>query len=66
MVSSMYLIFSTTGSYVVNGASGSDEDTGRFSGSYGGATSGSARYELDLSAIGISTGEDVDGVSFQP
>jgi len=60
------LLFSTVGSYSASGGAGADEDIGRFSGTFGSSTSGSAALELDLSSIGISTGEDVDGMHFQP
>ena len=60
------MLFSTVGSYSASGGSGADEDISRFSGTFGGATSGAAALELDLSALGIDTGEDVDGMHFQP
>ncbi len=60
------LIFSTTGSYSAAGGSGSDEDVSRFSGTFGSATSGTAARVLDLSALGISTAEDVDGLHYSP
>jgi len=56
------LLFSTVGSYSASGGSGADEDISRFTGSFGSATSGSINLELDLSALGISTREDVDGL----
>ncbi len=60
------LLFSTLGTYAAAGGSGADEDVSRFVGSFGTATSGSASLLLDLSALGISTAEDVDGLSYQP
>ena len=60
------LLFSTTGSFSVNGASGADEDVGRFVGSFGTSTSGSSSIELDLTALGIDSSEDVDGVGYTP
>ena len=60
------LLFSTVGTYSGAGGTGSDEDVSRFSGTFGSTTSGSAQLELDLSAIGISTGEDVDGLALRP
>ncbi len=59
------MLYSTVGDYSAAGASGADEDVGRFQGTFGSATSGSASMELDLSALGISTGEDVDGLAFK-
>ena len=59
------LLFSCTGSWSASGSSGADEDVGRFAGSFGTATSGTSTLELDLSALGISTAEDVDGLSFR-
>jgi hypothetical protein len=38
---------------------------GGFSGSFGGSTTDTAALALDLSALGISTGEDLDGLCFQ-
>ena len=58
------LLFSTVGSWSASGGAGADEDVGRFTGTFGAATSGSASLELDLSALGISTSEDIDGLSF--
>jgi PKD repeat protein/endonuclease I len=60
------LLFTTAGTWSASGGSGSDEDIGRFVGSYGSSTSGSATLELDLSALGIDTSEDVDAVCFVP
>jgi len=56
------LLFSTVGSYSASGGAGADEDISRFTGSFGSTTSGSISLELDLSALGISTREDVDGL----
>ena len=58
-------LFSTTGSYSAAGGSGADEDISRFEGNYGTSTSGSISLELDLSGLGISTGEDMDGLSLR-
>ncbi len=63
--SALDLLFSTVGSWSASGGSGADEDVGRFSGTYGTSTSGSASLELDLSALGISTNEDIDGLHFR-
>lgn len=60
------LLFTTAGTWSASGGSGSDEDIGRFVGSFGSSTSGSASLELDLSALGIDTSEDVDAVCFVP
>ena len=60
------LLFSTVGTWSAAGGSGDDEDVGRFSGSFGGTTSGSAALELDLSALGIDVSEDLDGLCFVP
>jgi PKD repeat protein len=59
------LLFSTVGTYSAAGGSGDDEDLSRFVGSFGTTTSGSASLILDLSSLGIATGEDVDGVTFR-
>jgi PKD repeat protein len=59
------LLFSTIGTYSASGGSGQDEDISRFSGTFGASTSGSASLELDLSALGISANEDVDGLCFR-
>lgn len=60
------MLFSTTGSWSSSGASGQDEDVGRFAGSFGSSTSGNASLDLDLTALGIESGEDVDGLTFIP
>ncbi len=59
------LLFSTIGSITASGLSFVDEDVNRFTGTYGSATSGTFSAAFDLSALGISTGEDVDGVSIR-
>lgn len=59
------LLFSCVGTWSAAGGGGADEDVGRFSGTFGAATSGSASLQLDLSALGISTAEDVDGLSYR-
>ena len=58
------MLFSTVGNWSASGGSGTDEDVGRFSGTFGASTSGSASLELDLSALGIDVSEDVDGLCF--
>lgn len=60
------LLISTIGSAGANGIGGvRDEDIIRFSGSYGGATSGSFSMYFDGSDVGLSNsgGEDVDAFS---
>ncbi|MEC9477377.1 MAG: hypothetical protein VX764_10095, partial [Planctomycetota bacterium] len=59
------LLLSTQGTYSASGASGDDEDISRFTGTFGSATSGSVQLILDLSALGISTSEDIDGLSIR-
>ena len=59
------LLFSTIGTWSASGSGGDDEDVGRFSGTYGSTTSGTATLELDLSSLGIATNEDVDGLCFK-
>jgi PKD repeat protein len=59
------LLFSTQGNFSASGASGADEDAGRFSGNFGTATSGSVVLELDLSTLGIDTSEDIDGICYR-
>ena len=59
------LIFSTTGTWSASGGGGEDEDLGTFTGTYGSSTSGSAALLLDFSVLGISTGEDIDGVTLR-
>ena len=59
------LLFSTTGTFSVTGATGDDEDVGEFSGSFGSSTSGSSSLLLDLSALGISTSEDVGSLHIE-
>ncbi len=59
------LLFSTVGSYSGAGSSGNDEDVSRFSGTFGSATSGTAQLILDLTALGISSSEDVDALSIR-
>ncbi len=53
------LLFSTIGDFAVTGASGADEDVVEFSGTFGASTSGSFVMRLDLSTLGIATGEDI-------
>ena len=55
------LMFSCTGAWSVAGAAGADEDIGRFTGTYGTATSGSFVLLYDISTIGVPTGANVDG-----
>ena len=59
------LLFSTQGTYSGSGSSGADEDVSRFTGSFGSATSGFAELIFDMSALGISTSEDIDGLSIR-
>ena len=59
------LLFSTVGSYAGAGSTGNDEDVSRFSGTFGAATSGTAQLILDLTALGISSSEDVDALSIR-
>ena len=59
------LLFSTQGSYSASGAAGADEDVSRFAGTFWNATSGSASLVLDLSALGLPTGGDVDGLCYR-
>lgn len=59
------MLVTTVGSALVLGTSGNDEDIFRFTGTYGTSTSGTTSLDVDLSALGISTGEDVDGVSIR-
>lgn len=59
------LLFSTVGNWSASGGAGADEDVGRFSGVFGASTSGTAALELDLSALGISTAEDIDGLCYR-
>jgi len=60
------LLFCTRGDWEASGGAGADEDIGRFAGSFGPSTSGSASQELDLSSLGIATGAEVDGLSYVP
>ena len=60
------MLFSTVGTYVGAGSTGADEDVSRFTGNFGTSTSGAAALLLDLSALGISTSEDVDGLHYRP
>jgi len=59
------MLFSTQGRFSAAGATGADEDVGRFTGSFGSATSGSAFLVLDLSGRGINAAEDVDGLTLR-
>ena len=59
------LLFSTAGTYGAAGGSGEDEDLSRFVGTFGASTSGTASLILDLSALGISTSEGIDGICFK-
>lgn len=59
------MLFSTVGTWSASGATGQDEDVGRFGGTFGSATSGTPSLELDLTALGISANEDIDGISFR-
>jgi hypothetical protein len=62
LTASGHLLFSTVGSFSVSGLSGADEDVAEFTGTFGSSTSGSFSMRLDLSTIGIATGENVGGV----
>jgi PKD repeat protein len=57
------LLFSTTGSFAAPGASGDDEDLGRFAGSFGATTSGTSTLVLDLSVLGIATTANIDAIA---
>ncbi len=59
------LVFTTQGNFT-SGISWNDEDLVRFPGTYGPTTSGTASIQLDLSAIGISTSENVDDLTIVP
>lgn len=57
------LLLSTLGSFSVSGVSGADEDVFRFTPTQLGATtSGTFQMYLDLSALGIATGANVNAV----
>ena len=56
------LLYSTRGDNSVPGSA--DEDINRFTGSFGPTTTGTATLELDLSTLGIESGNDVDGLHF--
>ncbi len=60
------LLFSTVGSFSVTGLTGTDEDVARFTGTFGTSTSGSFSMRLDLSALGIASGEDVGSLHVVP
>jgi hypothetical protein len=60
------LMFSTTGSFSAAGATGTLQDIGRFSGTFGTATSGTATIELVPSSIGIPSTANVDGLTVVP
>ena len=57
------LLFSTTGAFSAPGASGDDEDIGRFAGTFGATTTGSSTLVLDLSVLGVATGANVDAIA---
>ena len=58
------LYFSTTGTYLSSGGhSADDESISRFEGNLGIVTNGTLLHELDLSDHGISSVEDIDGMS---
>ncbi len=59
-------LFSTVGAYSGGGGSGDGTDVSSFRGTYGSTTSGTASLLLDLSALGIATSANVDGVSQLP
>jgi hypothetical protein len=57
------MLVSTRGSFSVTGASGTDADLIRFTGTYGSNTSGTWSWYFDASDVGLSTSnEDVDGL----
>ena len=60
------LFFSCLGTWAGSGGSGDELDVGRFAGVFGPPSSGSITTELDLTALGIPSGENLDGVTFQP
>ncbi|HED66138.1 MAG TPA: PKD domain-containing protein, partial [Planctomycetes bacterium] len=60
------LLFTTLGTYTSGSTVGDDEDVSRFAGSFGSQTSGTVSLELDLSALGIAAGEDMDSLSIAP
>jgi hypothetical protein len=53
------LLFSTNGNFAVSGASGSGEDVGQFTGTFGTTTSGTFTLRHDLSVLGISSTANV-------
>jgi PKD repeat protein len=57
------LRFSTFGAFTAPGASGDADDIGQFSGTFGSTTSGTSSILLDLSALGIPAGANVDGLA---
>jgi serine protease AprX len=57
------LRFSTLGDFTAPGASGDAADIGQFSGTFGTTTSGTSSILLDLSALGILAGANVDGLA---
>jgi len=59
------LLFSTLGTYSAAGGAGESEDASSFAGTFGSTTSGTAGLVLDLSALGISTAANVDGLAFK-
>jgi PKD repeat protein len=59
------LLFSTLGTYSAAGGAGESEDASTFTGTFGPTTSGTAALTLDLSALGISTAANVDGLAFK-
>ncbi|MBK7878305.1 MAG: PKD domain-containing protein [Planctomycetes bacterium] len=56
-------LFSTLGVFSAAGTSGDGIDVGRFTGTYGTTTTGTAVLQLDLSTLGIATSANVDGLS---
>jgi hypothetical protein len=59
------LLFTTVGSYSAAGGSGDDEDNSCYAGTFGSSPAGTAWLEFDLSTLGISTTEEVDGISYR-
>ena len=60
--SSNGLLFSTDGDLSASGTTITDEDVALFAGSFGSATSGTVSIAHALTTLGISAGEDLDGL----
>ncbi len=59
------LLLSTLGTVSVPGVAAEDEDVLSFTGTFGPTTSGTYTLFLDLSALGIATGEDVTALEYK-